>query len=195
MIEPLKLPWPADKRMEAPCWVHHSMSARVLEKHFVFHSQYPHPSFIPLPPSSFLPCLDMEQSSRWRRAILVFKAGPFPLLCPRQTSRTIIVLLLSTSEGWSLNREAGQLKQHIHNVAGMQHIGLSSEKTPCWALVTFGCLYLWKIQPINLLSPFPQPRTSAKAGSRDASITAHQGNDIIAHWQGYLSVDREILEG
>lgn len=49
----------------------------------------------------------------------------------------------------------GHQKQHIHNVAGMQHIRLSSETTPRWALLTFGCLYLWKIQPINLLSRFP----------------------------------------
>lgn len=40
----------------------------------------------------------------------------------------------------------------------------------------------------------PPPRTSAKAGRQDASITAHQGDDIIAHWQGYLSEDREMLE-
>lgn len=96
----------------------------------------------------------------------IIKAGLFPLLCPHQTSRTIIVLPVNTSERSSLNWEAAHQKQHIHNVAGMQHIGLSSERTPCWAPVTFGYLYLWKIQPIYLLSPSPHLARVQKLAAR-----------------------------
>lgn len=77
----------------------------------------------------------------------------------------------------------------------MQRIGLSSEPTPCWAPFTFGCLYLWKIHPFPTSTSYPLSPAScwSGAGSQDASITARQGDDIMAHWQGYLSRDREFF--
>lgn len=69
--------------------------------------------------------------------------------------------------------------------------------SPRWAPFTFGCLYLWKVQPFPTSSSHPRSPASRqrKAGSQDASITAHQGDDIIAHWQGYLRRDREVFFG
>lgn len=121
----------------------------------------------------------------------IIKAGLPPLLCPHQTSRTIIVLPVSTSERSSLNWEAGHQKQHIHNVAGMPEL---------WKDPMLGSGHIWislSVENSAHLPPLsvPPPRTSAKAGSQDPLITAHRGNDIIAHWQGYLRGDREILEG
>lgn len=188
VIEPLKLPWPADKRMGAPCWAHHSMSARVSEKHFVFHSQYPHPSFISLSSSSIRPCRDMEQSSLGRWSIRIYnQIRAFSPLCPHQTSESLTVPLVNACERSGFNREAGHQKQHIHNVAAMQHSRRSSETTPCWALLTFGCLYLWKIQPINLLSRFPHlARVQKLAASMHQSLhprgmtSSHIGRAIRA---------------
>lgn len=67
-----------------------------------------------------------------------------------------------------------------------------------WKDPMLGSGHIWislSVENSAHLPPLPPPRTSARAGSQDPLITAHQGNDIIAHWQGYLSGDREILEG
>lgn len=56
---------------------------------------------------------------------------------------------------------------------------------------TLGSVHVWT--SLSVESPaLPHPRSS-EPGSQDASITAHQGDDIIAHWQGYLSRDREAF--
>lgn len=56
---------------------------------------------------------------------------------------------------------------------------------------TLGSAHVWT--SLSVESPaLPRPRSS-EPGSQDASITAHQGDDIIAHWQGYLSREREAV--
>lgn len=62
---------------------------------------------------------------------------------------------------------------------------------------TLGSVHVWT--SLSVESPaLPHPHSS-EPGSQDASITAHQGDDIIAHWQGYLSRAMEaflvFLEG
>lgn len=140
------------------------------------------------PPSLPLPWYVTELIVKMEYTCII-RAGPFPFCVLIKQARPLLLDWWTLVRS-SLKRQAGHQKQHIHNVAGMQHTGLSSEETPCWALLTFGCLYLWKIQPINLLSPFPH---LARVQSWQPGYINHCTPGKWHHWQGYLSEDREIL--
>lgn len=196
VIEPLKLPWPADKGMEAPCWVHHSMSARVSEKHFVYHSRYPHPSFVSLPPS-LLPPLPWYVTELIVKTdyTCIIKAGPSPPFVPSSDQQDHYC---STGEHiWTVEPKLGG---RTSETAHSQCCRNATHWPELWKDPMLGSGHIWislSVENSAHLPPLsvPPPRTSAKAGSQDPLITAHQGNDIIAHWQGYLRGDREILEG
>ena len=101
-------------------------------------------------------------------------------------------------------------REHVWNIktdrllgAGLRRVGPSSEVTPRWAPLTFGTsLSVENFTPSLPRPPVPPPPSTPPhspashergAGSLDASITARQGDDIMAHWQGYLSRDGEFF--
>lgn len=70
-----------------------------------------------------------------------------------------------------------------------------------WTDPMLGSLHIWTSLSVEKFTPPPTSNShpysptshQCRAGSLDASITARQGDDIMPHWQGYLSRDKECF--